>query len=203
MPGRAKVASGVIASGLIASRVVAGWVVAGGVVAGTVVLSVAVASCASQPPAPAGHAAHPAGAGRATAPGVSRASCRRSPVPGFSCTHPAITVTPATGLRNHQRITVLVTGFAVGGKVALSECAASADVNPAGCGQQLAGQPFLVTGSNRAATGAFTVSSRASAEPYSPALTHACADRCVIVATLGPGSRGGYAYVPVSFRGAR
>ena len=108
-------------------------------------------------------------------------------------------MTPGTGLRNRQRVTVHVTGFAVGGKVFLSECAASTDANPAGCGQQLAAQPFLVTGNGRAATGAFTVSTRASAEPYSPALTATCTDRCVIVATLGLGLRADYVSAPISF----
>jgi hypothetical protein len=107
-----------------------------------------------------------------------------------------VTVTPPGGLRTGQRVTVRVTGFAEG-KVYLSECAASADVNAAGCGPQLAAQPFLVTGDNRAGSGTYMVSSRASARAYSSAQTLRCADQCVIVATLG--LAGDYAYAPIAF----
>jgi hypothetical protein len=122
-------------------------------------------------------------------------------VPGFSCTHPNVTVTPSDGLRDGQRVLVRVTGFAVGGKVFLSECATRAAANPAGCGSQLAAQPFLVTGNNRAGSGTFTVSDRASARPYSFADARRCADRCVIVVTLGLGLSAGYAYVHIAFAG--
>lgn len=165
-----------------------------------VILSLAIASCASRSSAPA---RSPAPA-RTTADEPATAApsaCGRSEVPGFSCTHPKVTVIPATGLRNRQRVMVRVTGFASGGKVWLSECADSMDANPGGCGQQLAAQPFLVTGNNRAAAGTFKVSDRASAKPYSPALTHKCSDRCVLVATLGYLPREDYAYAPISFTG--
>ncbi|HEY5989280.1 MAG TPA: hypothetical protein VIV12_23305, partial [Streptosporangiaceae bacterium] len=105
------------------------------------------------------------------------------------------------GLRNGQRVTVRVTGFAVGGKVFLSECATSAAATPAGCGPQLAAQPFLVTGNNRAGSGTFTVSDRASARPYSSAVPRRCAGRCVIVATLGPGLSAAYAYARFTLAG--
>ena len=160
-------------------------------------------SCSSQSPAPATTGANPATTG-APAGGspVARTNpkaCPRSGTPGFSCTHPQVTVTPSTGLRNGQPVTVRVTGFAAGGKVFLSECATSAAANPAGCGPQLAAQPFLVTGNNRAGSGTFTVSARASARPYSSAATRRCADGCVIVATLGPGPSAGYAYARITF----
>ena len=129
---------------------------------------------------------------------VTTHACLPSHVAGRSCTHPKVTVAPASGLRNHQRVMVRVTGFAEG-KVFLSECAASADVNAAGCGQQLAAQPFLVTGGNRAASGTFMVSDHASARPYDLAATRKCTDRCVIVATLGLGLGADYAYAPISF----
>jgi hypothetical protein len=125
-------------------------------------------------------------------------ACPSSHAAGWPCTRPKVTVAPAGGLRNHQRVIVWVTGFAEG-KVFLSECAASADVNAAGCGQQLAAQPFLVTGDNRTASGTFWVSDYASARPYDLAATRKCADRCVIVATLGLGLGGDYAYAPISF----
>ena len=129
-----------------------------------VILSVAIASCASRSPPPARSPAADRSAADETATAAPSA-CGRSAVPGFSCTHPTVTVIPATGLRNRQRVTVRVTGFAVGGKVWLSECATSLDANPGGCGQQLAAQPFLVTGNDRAGSGTFQVSGRASAKP--------------------------------------
>ncbi len=126
----------------------------------------------------------------------------RSPAPARTgpseATHPSVTVTPSDGLRTGQRVTVRVNGFA-SGKVYLSECATSAAANPAGCGPQLAAQPFLVTGDNGAGSGTFTVSDRASARPYSSAATRRCVDRCVIVATLGLGSIRAYAYVRIAF----
>jgi hypothetical protein len=159
-----------------------------------IILSVAIASCAGRSSSPVPPAADTV---TTAAPPV----CGPPNVPGFSCTHPKVTVTPATGLRNRQRVTVRVTGFAAGGKVYLSECATSLDANPLGCGQQLAAQPFLVTGDNRAGSGTFKVSGRASATPYSVAVIHKCTDRCVLVATLGGGLRGDFAYAPISFTG--
>ena len=38
---------------------------------------------------------------------------------------------------------------------------------------------------------------------YSPVKTRTCADRCVIVATLGLWLRHDYAYVPLSFKAVR
>jgi hypothetical protein len=168
-----------------------------------VILSLLIASCGGRSSVPAaGAGANTATAASAatasTAAGTKPGACSRSAVPGFSCTHPTVTVTPPGGLRAGQRVTVRVTGCAEG-KVFLSECAASADVNAAGCGPQLAAQPFLVTGDNRAGSGTYTVSGRASARAYSSAQTLRCADQCVIVATLGLGLAGDYAYAPIAF----
>lgn len=117
--------------------------------------------------------------------------------PGSSC-HPKVTITPSTGLRNGQRVTVRVTGLA-SQKVFFSECSTMAAANPAGCGPQLAAQPFLVTGDNGRGSTTFAVSDRASAKPYSPAQTVKCENHCVIVATLGLGRFRVYAYAPVTF----
>jgi Neocarzinostatin family len=179
----------------------------GGVFA-AVILSVLAASCGGRSSAPAaGTGANTAtSVSPATSPSASTAAgtkpetCTPSGVPGLACSHPTVTVTPSGGLRAGQRVTVRVTGFAEG-KVFLSECAASTDVNPAGCGPQLAAQPFLVTGNNRAASGTYTVSSRASPRAYSSAQTLRCADRCVIVATSGLGLARDYAYAPIAFAG--
>src|SRR4051812_46888623 len=75
-----------------------------------------------------------------------------SPVPSADTTiHPAVTATPDSGLVDGQRITVRVTGFGIGGKVWLSECAAAQDISN-GCGQQLPQQTLVVTDNHRAGT---------------------------------------------------
>lgn len=163
------------------------------------ILCLLTTSCASQASVRVIRATAHTATGTAAPGRASLQACSRSPVPGFSCTRPAVTVTPSGRLRTGQRVMVRVTGFAIGGKVFLSECAASADANAAGCGPQLAAQPALVTGSSRSASGTFTVSSRAAAGPNSSVQTLECADHCVVVATLGLGPAAGYAYARIIF----
>ena len=167
-------------------------------VSATVILSLLAASCAGRPSIPAA-GANTATSASASAAGTNPGACSKSAVPGFSCTDPTVTVTPWRGLRAGQRVTIRVTGFAEGGKVFLSECAARADVNAGGCGPQLAAQPFLLTANNRAGWGTFTLSNRASARAYSTARTLRCTDQCVIVATEGVGLAGDYVYAAVAF----
>jgi photosystem II stability/assembly factor-like uncharacterized protein len=120
------------------------------------------------------------------------------PVPAVSVDHPTLTVSPASHLTDGQAVEVRVTGFGLGGKVWLSECASAADATSLGCGRELAGQPFLVTDDSRAGSSTFTVSAKAPIK-YPSATVETCANRCVIVATLGDG----YPYVvaPISFAG--
>jgi hypothetical protein len=119
-------------------------------------------------------------------------------VPALTVDHPTLTVPPASHLTDGQMVEVRVTGFGVGGKVWLSECASAADATSLGCGRDLAGQLFLVTDDFRAGSSTFTVSANAPIK-YPSATVEACANRCVIVATLGDG----YPYVvaPISFPG--
>ncbi len=107
--------------------------------------------------------------------------------PAVTATHPAVTVMPASGLFTGQTVAVRVTGFGVGGKVWLSECASAQDASSLGCGTQLAAQPFLVTDDTRAGVGTFTVSLHAATQPLQPRPSAGCADQCVLVATLGDG----------------
>jgi hypothetical protein len=120
-----------------------------------------------------------------------------SVVPALTVDHPTVTVTPAVHLKDGQVVEVSVTGFGLGGKVLLSECVSAEAATDSGCGVELAEQAFLVTDENRAGAGSLTVRASAagttpSTEPRTP-----CVDRCVIVATLGPG----YPYVvaPIAF----
>jgi photosystem II stability/assembly factor-like uncharacterized protein len=122
-----------------------------------------------------------------------------TPPPALSVDRPALSVSPSSHLRNGQAVAVRVTGLGVGGKVFLSECAAAAVASDLGCGAQLAAQPFLVTDDSRVGHATFIVSASSSADPFGTAALRPCADRCVIVATLGDG----YPFVvaPISFFG--
>ena len=97
-----------------------------------------------------------------------------SPVPALTVDHPTVTVSPAVGLKDGQLVEVSVTGFGVGGKVRLSECASAEAATDFGCGAELAAQAFLVTDDNRAGAGSLTVRATAagmtpSAGPGTPA----------------------------------
>jgi Neocarzinostatin family len=118
------------------------------------------------------------------------------PVPALTVLNPRIIVTPATGLHNGETVTVSVTGFDVGGKVWLSECASAGDATDVGCGSGLASQTFLVTDDSRTGSTPFVVQATASDRSVGGA-EHICRDQCVLVATVG----GGFAFqiAPLSF----
>jgi hypothetical protein len=109
-------------------------------------------------------------------------------------------VSPSINLTNGQQVDVRVTGFGIGGKVWLSECAAAVDANDEGCGHGLPAQVLLVTDNTGSGSMAFHVQSSASTMPNDPALTDAkpCTKDCVLVATLGGGF--GFAYAALHFR---
>ena len=85
-------------------------------------------------------------------------------------------------------------------KFFLSECQSPLQVNPLGCGSQLAAQPFGLTDSNGDGFGseAFTVQSSAATRPLSPVVVP-CTGTCVIVATTG--ANGNYSFAPIAFAG--
>ena len=118
-------------------------------------------------------------------------------VPALSVQDPTVTITPSTGLKDGQTVQVDVTGFGVGGKVFLSECASAVAASSLGCGAELAAQPFLGTDDSR--TGSTVLALRASAHSDSsstgPLTT--CADQCVLVATIGAGYP--YLVTPIAF----
>jgi hypothetical protein len=90
----------------------------------------------------------------------------------------------------------MVTGFGIGGKVWVSQCATASDINDEGCGQGPPEQTLLVTDDNGRGSVAFQVRSSAAAQPNSLTHTDPCANKCVLVATLG----GGYGYASVRLR---
>jgi hypothetical protein len=109
---------------------------------------------------------------------------------------PRITVQPSTGLRNDERVTVSVSGFGIGAKFWVSECASTSDVTAQGCGLQLAAQPFGLTGMQGSGSYEFTVSTRAATNPYQPASVVSCLNHCVLMAT---GTGTSFASAPLKF----
>jgi hypothetical protein len=157
----------------------------------------ALAACTSTPmPQPS---AAPTVMATATA-GALTPSASNAPVPALTVDHPTVTVSPAVDLQDGQAVEVRVSGFGVGGKVWLSECATAEEATDLGCGVELAAQPFLVTNDNRAGTGRLIVRARAAGGTFSAGPNSLCLDQCVIVATLGAG----YPYVvaPITVAGA-
>lgn len=138
-------------------------------------------------------------------PTTSSTSTPTSTTPGAAATpaaavqthNPKVEVTPSADLSDGERVEVAVTGFGVGGKFFLSECASAARANSLGCGPQLAAQPFGVTNNSGAGSFGFTVTSMAAVSPYNTTSTLYCTDQCVIVATVGGG--GGFSYTPITF----
>ena len=106
-------------------------------------------------------------------------------VPALTVQDPTVHVSPSTGLHDGQTITVAVTGFGVGAKVWLSECASATDVSGEGCGAQLAAQTLLATGDDRSGSTTFVVHRDAATEAVQAEPTATCTNDCVIVATQG------------------
>jgi hypothetical protein len=117
-------------------------------------------------------------------------------VPALTVDDPQVRVAPSDHLADGQTVQVSVTGFGVGGIVRISECATASTANDLGCGLELAAQTILVTDDGRVGAAPFTVHARARAGPGVAAI-EPCTDRCLIVATLGPGF--GFADATVRF----
>jgi hypothetical protein len=113
--------------------------------------------------------------------------------------NPTVAVAPGTGLFDDQEVLVTVTGFGIGGKVWLSQCAAASDTNDEGCGRGPPEQTLLVTDDNGIGSVAFQVRSSAAAQPNNLTDVHPCVDNCVLMATLG----GGYGYASASLHFTR
>ncbi|MGH2464319.1 MAG: neocarzinostatin apoprotein domain-containing protein [Candidatus Limnocylindrales bacterium] len=102
-------------------------------------------------------------------------------------TGPQITINPHANLLAGQSVTVQVSGLAIGSVIYLSECATAVAATDLGCGADLAVQVRLVGDDHGSVSSLFPVSTTASAGPGSTNALEACADQCVIVATLGGG----------------
>jgi Neocarzinostatin family len=120
-------------------------------------------------------------------------------VAALSVTDPQVSVSPSDNLSDGQSVVVRVSGFGIGSKVWISECATSASANDLGCGAELAAQTFTATNNLRSGFAPFTVHSLAAAGPLNTGAIEACSDQCVIVATLGAGYA--FAVAKISFEG--
>lgn len=94
-------------------------------------------------------------------------------------------VQPSVDLHDGDSVSVTVSGFPPGAKVFLSQCARAVDVTSQGCGDQLAGQPFLVVDDSGAGRGDFRVRSQAFSRPNDVTDSAVCTEACVLVATAG------------------
>lgn len=118
---------------------------------------------------------------------------RRLTARGIAGRHSHVAVTPSSILRNGEKVRVSVSGFGLGAKFFVSECANAQEVNPAGCGGQLALQSFGLTNMIGDGSSVVTVRNRAATglSPKGPFL--ACLRNCVLVATSGEGGASSYA----------
>jgi len=132
--------------------------------------------------------------------GPSAATHAGANVPAVTTVNPKVTATPDKELVDGERITVDVTGFGVGAKVWLSECATARDVTDRGCGPQLPAQTLLVTGDDRAGSASFVVHDPAPVRGYDSTDLRPCSPTCVVVATLGFVSGYSPAYTPITFQ---
>lgn len=121
-------------------------------------------------------------------------------VPALQTHNPTVAVTPAAGLFDDQQVLVTVTGFGIGGKVSLSECATASDANSLGCGHGLPVQTSLSTDNNGGGSAAFQLQSSASAQPSNLNDIQPCTNNCVLVATVG--GNYGFAYTALHFGGS-
>ena len=134
--------------------------------------------------------------GSTTASAPTTTTSKSGLPPALQVHNPKVMVTPSRNLRNGEKVTVSVRGFGPEGKFFLSECAKPSEANGAGCGHQLAAQPFGITDSNGSGSFTFRVSRTAGVKPYNKARAQ-CTDQCVIVAGEGIGY--GFAYEPIEF----
>jgi hypothetical protein len=108
-----------------------------------------------------------------------------------------LTVSPNTNLRSGEQVKVTVTGFGLGAKFFLSECAGANDVSDGGCGPQWALQPFGLANMIGSGSYTFVVRSTAASEPFHLAPSYRCSNNCVLMATGGGG--GSVSYSRLSF----
>lgn len=113
---------------------------------------------------------------------------------------PRIRVTPPTHLRDGQQVLVQVIGASPEERFRISECATTAAANVAGCGGQLAAQPFIDTDTRGAGSTLFYVHAKAATKPNSTTGLQACTVQCVIMAAgTTVDGKTTFVYAPLTF----
>jgi hypothetical protein len=112
---------------------------------------------------------------------------------------PKIRVTPSINLHGGEQILVQVLGASPGERFRISECATAASTNIAGCGDQLAAQPFIDIDSSGAGSTTFYVQASAATKPYSTTAFRPCANKCVIMAVGAFEGTSTFVYAPLKF----
>lgn len=105
-------------------------------------------------------------------PGPSQSSSTPSVATGH------LSVAPAGHLRDGQRVTVRLSGFASDSRIRLSECAGPAAVHRHGCGLQTAQQPFVDLDDQGSGRARFVVTAYAADGPAGRGRLVACRQRC-------------------------
>jgi len=113
---------------------------------------------------------------------------------------PKIRLTPSTNLRDGQQVLVQIIGSSPEERFRISQCATAAAANVAGCGRQLAAQPFIDTDSSGSGAAMFSVQSKAATKPNRTTDFRVCTDQCVIVATgTTVDGKTAFVYAPLAF----
>lgn len=113
---------------------------------------------------------------------------------------PRIRLTPSTKLRDGQQVLVQVIGASPQERFRISECATADTANVAGCGGQLAAQPFIDTDAKGAGAAMFSVYAKAATKPNSTTGFQICTVQCVIMATgTTVGGETAFVYAPLTF----
>ncbi len=113
---------------------------------------------------------------------------------------PRIRLTPSANLRDGQQVLVQVIGASPEERFRISECATADAVNVAGCGGQLAAQPFIDTDAKGAGATMFLVYAKAATKPNSTTGFQLCTVQCVIMATgTSVDGKTTFVYAPLNF----
>lgn len=114
---------------------------------------------------------------------------------------PKIRLTPPTNLRDGQQVLLQIFGASPNERFRISECATSVAANVAGCGEQLAAQPFIDTDGKGVGATMFTIFAKAATMPYNNVGFQPCTVKCVIMVT-GTNVKGQstFVYAPLRFQ---
>ena len=113
---------------------------------------------------------------------------------------PTIRLTPPTNFRDGQEVLMQIIGASPNERFHISECATAAAANVAGCGEQLAAQPFIDTDIKGVGAMMFTIFARAAKMPNNMVGFQPCIAKCVIMVTgTNVDSKTVFVYAPLVF----